>query len=351
MKKPILTVCVITYNHSQYIRECLDTILMQQVDFTWQIVVADDNSTDGTREILQEYKAKYPDLIHLILQKKNVGPEQNWFDLLAHPRSKYMLYSEGDDYFTDSTKLQKQVDFLEANPGYALCFHPVEVTFEQKGQKDYVYPKSTEDKDFTLGELLNQNYIQTNSAMFRRQDYSKIPRGIIPGDWYLHLMHARIGRIGFLPDVMSVYRRHVGGAWWGAVDKEGAFWDKYAVGHLKLYQAIFRLFPEKEYDAIINKSLARTMNIFIDLRDSNPEILRIIIADFPDLLTKYVSYQSTILKNHDKDTKEREKRIEELYGALDAHREHIEGLEKQLNLILNSRSWKVINTLKSLIKR
>ena len=112
MEAPLLSVCLITYNHNKYIREAIESILMQKVNFTWELIIADDFSTDGTREIVLEYKEKYPDFIKLILQEKNVGATRNWIDLIIAPKSKYIAYFEGDDYWTNPYKLQKQRDFI-----------------------------------------------------------------------------------------------------------------------------------------------------------------------------------------------------------------------------------------------
>lgn len=347
MKQPLLTVCVITYNHAKYIRECIDSILMQDVHFTWEIVIADDCSTDGTREILQGYAKQYPELIRLLLQKKNVGAEQNWFDLLAVPASKYILYCEGDDYFIDRLKLQAQVDFMEKNPTYALCFHPVQVVFEDKSHKNYVYPSGGDSSVFTLNELLNQNYIQTNSAVYRRQDYTKIPRGIIPGDWYLHLMHAKTGSIGFIEKTMSVYRRHPGGTWWGAVNKQDDFWQKYATGHLLLYREIYKLFKGTEHFSEIDVSLARIIDMFISLPAKQPYIIQTIINDFPDLLDRYLKFQLSRYLRQSEELKASEKKATELYQAVTEHRMHIAHLNQELEQIHNSKSWKVVKIIKN----
>jgi glycosyltransferase involved in cell wall biosynthesis len=324
---------------------------MQELNVPWQVVVADDFSTDGTREILKEYETKYPDRLRLILQKKNVGPEKNWHDLLKYPTSKYMLYTEGDDYFTDVHKLQKQIDFLEANPEYSLCFHRVNVMFEDASHDDYVHPSGTNTADFTLNELLNQNYIQTNSAMYRRQDYAELPKGIIPGDWYLHLLHARNGKIGFLLDVMSVYRRHTGGAWWGAVDKRVAFWKKYAAGHLELYRAIYTLFDGQSYDATIDGSLSRTIDVFIELETTEPQILQTLISDFPDLLVRYLRYRMSIVQLHQSDIEKREKHIAELYGVIADYRSHINKLEATLVTFHNSLPHKIRRKASHAVRR
>ena len=120
MKKPLLSVCLITYNHANYIEQAIEGVLMQSVNFSWELIIADDFSTDGTREILLKYKEKYPNFIKLLLQEKNVGPGKNFSDLLNEPQSKYIAYFEGDDYWIDPLKLQKQVDFIESHPDYVL---------------------------------------------------------------------------------------------------------------------------------------------------------------------------------------------------------------------------------------
>ncbi|HSX15567.1 MAG TPA: glycosyltransferase [Candidatus Saccharimonadales bacterium] len=250
MKNPLLTVCIITYNHERYIRECLDTVLMQQLSVPWQIVIADDCSTDGTRKVLQEYKSKYPDLIHLILQEKNVGPERNWLDLIAYPTSKYLLYTEGDDFMLDPTKLQRQVDFLEAHHDFSICFHPVKVMYEGSTRTDEIFPTPAQRfQKRVLGpkDLLKSNFIQTNSVMYRwrfgKQNVREaFPPGVIPGDWYLHLLHAQVGKIGFMDRVMSVYRRHPGGLWWNQHSNPALIWEKHGRGFLKLLHAIMLLY-------------------------------------------------------------------------------------------------------------
>ena len=117
---PLLSVCLITYNHENYIRQAIEGVLMQKVNFNWELIIAEDCSTDKTRDIILEYKKKHPDFIKLILQEKNVGPAKNWIELITKPNSKYIAYFEGDDYWTDPLKLQKQVGFLEANPDYVI---------------------------------------------------------------------------------------------------------------------------------------------------------------------------------------------------------------------------------------
>lgn len=123
MKIPLVSICTITYNHSQYIRECLDGFLMQKTNFAFEVLIHDDASTDGTEEIIREYEAKYPEIIKPIYEKENQWVKgrrgSNVFNF-PRARGKYIALCEGDDYWTDPLKLQKQVDFLEGNPEYGL---------------------------------------------------------------------------------------------------------------------------------------------------------------------------------------------------------------------------------------
>lgn len=132
MTNNLLTVCLITYNQKKYVRQALDSIFAQKTNFNFNVVIADDFSTDGTREIINEFKDKYGDKIDLIFQEKNVGAAQNYIDLLHFPTSKYIAYLEGDDYWTEPLKLQMQVDFLEKNEDYSLTTHHREVLRENK---------------------------------------------------------------------------------------------------------------------------------------------------------------------------------------------------------------------------
>lgn len=353
MKKPLISVCVITYNHRDYIRECLDAILTQKLNVPWQLVVADDCSTDGTREILKEYQQKYPDLIHLILQKKNVGPEANWLDLIAYPKTKYLLYAEGDDYFTDSTKLQRQIDFLETHPDFAMCFHPVKVIYQDGSQPEGLFPTAEQrfhKRVLTIDDLLMSNFIQTNSVLYRWQFVHKdikdvYPRGIAPGDWYLHLLHAQAGKIGFIDRAMAVYRRHAGGIWWDSDKNLDAIWRKYGVAHLKLYSEMLK-FKNSRVDthaSIVHKiqSLYHSLSD-IDTRH-NEGLVRVAMATVP-------STAELFIQNEIKELREANAAMQQLTGELQALQPALADTEKrlrehqiQLQGIRASRIWKLRN--------
>lgn len=120
---PLLSIVTITYNHEPFIAKTIEGVLMQQVKFPIELIIAEDCSTDGTRAICQQYAEEYPDLIRLITSESNVGAIANERRAMLAARGKYIAFCEGDDYWTDSLKLQKQVDFLEENPDYSVCFH------------------------------------------------------------------------------------------------------------------------------------------------------------------------------------------------------------------------------------
>lgn len=120
---PLLSIVTITYNHEPYIAKTIEGVLMQQVNFPIELIIAEDCSTDGTRAICQRYAEEYPELIRLITSESNVGAIANERRAMLAARGKYIAFCEGDDYWTDPLKLQKQVDFLEAHPDYSVTFH------------------------------------------------------------------------------------------------------------------------------------------------------------------------------------------------------------------------------------
>ena len=214
MSPPLLSVCLITYNHVNFIKKALEGVLIQKVNFSWELIIADDFSIDGTREILLEYKNGYPDFIKLILQETNVGAAKNWAALINTPRSKYIAYFEGDDYWTDPHKLQRQVDFLEDNPDFVTCFHNMRIINEDHPYLDLI-SNTNQQEITTLEDLACGNYIYTASCVFRN-NLLEIPDWLYQcpvGDYPLHLLNAQYGKIKFIDEVMGVYRVHKGGLW------------------------------------------------------------------------------------------------------------------------------------------
>lgn len=143
---PLVSICCITYNHAPYIRKCLDGFLMQKVDFPFEIIIGEDCSTDNTRRICEEYADKNPDIINLLPSECNLGAVENERRVMQTAKGKYIAFCEGDDYWTDPLKLQKQVDFLESNSDYTVCFH------NRLVERDGVVSFKNEFKEFCCSE-------------------------------------------------------------------------------------------------------------------------------------------------------------------------------------------------------
>lgn len=209
MREPLLSVCLITYNHYNYIKDAIEGILMQQVDFTWELIIADDYSTDGTREILIEYKQKHPSFIKLILQEKNVGPAKNWEDLIQYPKSKYIAYIEGDDFWINPLKLQKQVDFLETNNEYSMCFHNAIKYYDGIHKKVGLFNNLNKDNDLSLHNAVHDWVIPSASIVGRTEIMQTYPSWlcrIYSGDYSLILILFYFGKIRYINKIMSFYR-------------------------------------------------------------------------------------------------------------------------------------------------
>ena len=230
MNEPVLSVLFITYNHEKYLQKSLDSVLSQQTDFDYEIVVGEDCSTDSTREILRDYKKKYPKKIRLLFRDRNFGrPTLNVYETAMECRGKYIATLEGDDYWTDEKKLQKAVDFLEINPVYSGCANPSLLIGEDGEELTDRSPLRlyTWDKDdYTLTDYRADDIWpgQTASIVTRnfwkdgRFDYTVIYRAhdFIDDAWILFfsLMH---GPIHHFNETMS--------SWRYVVKDEGENWN------------------------------------------------------------------------------------------------------------------------------
>lgn len=218
MKPVLLSVCVICYNQADFILQALNSVTKQKVNFSWEVIVADDYSTDGTKEIVMEYQTKYPALITVLPRSNNVGAAKNFIDLINAAKGKYVAYLEGDDFWTIDTKLQQQVDFLEQNSSYAICFTRCRETFSENPDDIHNYTDngSGENTTTTINELIFRNYIQTCTVVFRNKLFGQFPDWYLDlkmGDWPLHLLNAQHGNIKYLPVVTAVHRNHSSGVW------------------------------------------------------------------------------------------------------------------------------------------
>lgn len=209
-----ISVCMITYNHAKYVRQAIDSVFAQVADFRIQLVVGDDASTDETQKHIASYESTPLVQYEPILRTKNLGMLPNFLDTLGRCEGEYIALLEGDDYWVDSSKLQKQIDFLDAHPDFSICFHPVKIQTEDGVIKSDDNQTSRDVSD--IYDLARGNFMHTCSVVFRARLFESFPASFLKstvGDYFLHMLNARYGKIKRLPDVMGVYRVHSGGVW------------------------------------------------------------------------------------------------------------------------------------------
>ena len=210
---PLVTICCITYNHAAYIRECLNGFLMQETNFKFEVVIHDDASTDETQSIIKEYCEKYPNVFSPIFQHVNQYSRgiKSIIQTFCVPkfRGKYIAMCEGDDYWIDPYKLQKQVNFLESHPDYGMCYTKVKRYNQQNKKYIDVWGGANE----TMDKLLIENTIPTLTAVFHKAIYDKYlteihpsKRGWLMGDYPIWLYFAQNSKIKFINETTGVYR-------------------------------------------------------------------------------------------------------------------------------------------------
>jgi glycosyltransferase involved in cell wall biosynthesis len=210
-----VTALVVTYNHRPFIAEALESTLRQETRFPYEILVSEDCSTDGTREVVIEYQRRHPQRIRLILSEQNVRSNAVVARGIRAARGEYVTILDGDDRWTSPHKLQKQADFLDANPDCALCFHNAEVVHEDGSRAPWLWTPPGQKRISTIEDIWRGNFIATASAMFRTAAIKDVPSwydSLFPiTDWPLYILAAEHGAIGYIDDVMSLYRYHAGG--------------------------------------------------------------------------------------------------------------------------------------------
>lgn len=217
-------VCVLvnTFNHEKYIEQCLNSIVTQNVNFSFKVIVHDDNSNDSTRDILLTFYKAYPDIFLLILERENQWEKgiSNLAMLLPWIESEYVALCEGDDYWNSNDKLQVQQELLSSNRDISLSCHAVEILNEREdenyalGLRNALANFPIQDPELTLGR---GNFIMTCSVMLRNniieRSYLAGIHSLLPVDWLIFAALAEGGRINYSPNVMATYRIHESSAW------------------------------------------------------------------------------------------------------------------------------------------
>lgn len=209
--RPKLTVSVITYNQERYVAELLDSILSQQCDFGWEILISDDASTDSTPSILADFASKFPDLVRLRLRTTRVGMKTNFLENLTASKGEFIALCDGDDLWTNSSKLQRQVKLLEENRDLSMCFHYTNLVTKNGHFKSLLpIPEGRKPRSSAEELIVLESFMPTSSVVLRNNQPQVFP------DWFwllenqvdypLFLHYANFGDIGFIPINMGTYR-------------------------------------------------------------------------------------------------------------------------------------------------
>jgi glycosyltransferase involved in cell wall biosynthesis len=342
MIKPKVSIVCVTYNQADFIAKTIDGFIGQKTNFEIEILIGDDSSTDETPQIIQKYADKHPN-IKPVLRPKNIGVVPNFMDLMKSATGDYIALCEGDDYWNDKNKLQLQSDFLDSHTGHTICFHPVDELDDSTGKKT-TYPEPANDAKYDLNELLIHNFIPTCSVMYRRQNYDEVPLDILPLDWYLHLLHAQNGEIGFINNKMAVYRRHPGSIWWESDKDRKKFWLRHATAHLKLYGVLLSQFGSDPDRRIVIANNAG--NAFNEIRYADRDLFIDSLVKYPEFATVYIENLAERVEKLDEHAQNQEKHIDSLQIQLELSKNEAELLRKRLEKTASHRIKKIIKRSK-----
>jgi glycosyltransferase involved in cell wall biosynthesis len=224
---PLISVCITTYNHEKFLAQALDSVLMQRGDFALEVLVGEDGSTDNTAAIVRDYAARYPDVIRafyhdptdkLFINGRQTG-RKNFMHNLTQARGEFVALLDGDDYWLDAEKLQKQLTILQQNTDLVACCHAAlyvdENSVVQEGYMGH-HDVHGGTRDFTVRDTLRKNPVPTLSVLFRNPQLKEFPALFLytdMADWPLHILNARRGNIRYVDEKMAAYRVHAGGIW------------------------------------------------------------------------------------------------------------------------------------------
>lgn len=221
-ENPLVSVVMLAYNHDKYIGQAIEGVLAQKSTFPFELIIANDCSTDDTLKICREYQQKNPNIIRILPRDKNLGMSKNFSDALQNSKGKYIAPCEGDDYWINPNKLERQVRFLENNPAYSGACSNVKRFIETQNiyETDIRYHDFKEEEDFSPEILLLQGLIYTPTFIFRNKLFDpKIIENFLVCDIYTELLVSSKGIIKFHNEIDAVYRIHQNGAMHSLIPK------------------------------------------------------------------------------------------------------------------------------------
>ena len=216
---PRVNVIMTTYNHRDFIQQAVESVLSQRAEFSFDLTILDDVSTDGTGQIIEELAARHAGIVRVLRPPVNLNSNAELRRAIQLTAGEFVAILDGDDYWTDPHKLRKQVAFLDENPGLSMCFHDCTVV-DRNGDviRDSAFKYGKPAVRTGYRNIARANCVPGPSPMIRRKAISPLPAWLDPyewGDWAIFLIAAVYGPIGFMPERMAAYRRHGGGYWTG----------------------------------------------------------------------------------------------------------------------------------------
>jgi len=210
-----VSVLMLTYNHEKYIVDAIESVIKQQTDFPFELVIGEDRSTDSTADICREYQKKYPEIIKLTTNEENLGLQENFIRSYNRCSGEYMAICEGDDFWINKHKLQIQADFLDSHKEYSACFHRALNYYQEDGSKS-IGNGGYQKKVNTVFDIINCNPITNVTVMFRLGLFGELPSWfskVTSYDFAIHVLNAEHGDAYFMNNVMAVYRQHKESIW------------------------------------------------------------------------------------------------------------------------------------------
>jgi len=290
LNQPLVSICTTTYNREKYIGEAIESCMMQKTNFPFEMVISDNCSTDKTVEIIESYIQKFPDKIRLLKSDKNYGLMLNYIKSIEAGTGKYIADCDGDDYWIDEYKLQKQVDFLEANPDYVMVFTNSLIRYNEKGEEQVAKIKIWDTCN--ASQLIEHNSIEgvlygetinspghISSILFRNNVLGSFP------DWYytcyindepLFLMLSKFGKAKFINDLSTVYRINPLG-----ISTDGFSFETDILGRIAFYKNIdkFHEFQyHKQINSLISKYYLKLAKLYFNGNERLKAVLNLIVA-------------------------------------------------------------------------
>ena len=313
INKPVVSIVSATYNHEKYIAEAIDSFLMQETDFPFELLIGEDCSTDGTKAIVKNYAEKYPNIIKPIFWEQNVGAAKNWLTLLGVAKGDYIANCEGDDYWTDKNKLQIQIDEMQKYPDVSLSFHLASTIDNLNNELKPKLQKS--NKIYSLKEIITGDFhlVQTNTIVIKKEKIDSLNFDLLSespvGDVWIRVNASMPNGALFMNKIMSTYRIQGQGSWSSSMQEDNKFmkfisqmmqsiddFDQY--WEFK-YTKEFLIYKNMYIDVVMKKNLSQAIKK--DFINSNKDLMTInnlikwnILYKYPNLVTFLKSIKNSI---------------------------------------------------------